>query len=200
MEARIQRHLSFANVTSLMALFFAMGGTGYALTIPRNSVGTQQIKKAAVANSDLRNNAVTGAKVKNRSLLASDFALGQLPAGPAGATGAPGAAGAAGPTGSQGATGVVGAVTVARSDFGLADGATVGDSVPCPAGTRAIGGGSSVDAITSDDIHPTVSRPDSTGAAPADGETFDGWRVTYDNPPSGSGATNVHAFAICAED
>jgi hypothetical protein len=193
MKAQIRRHLSFANVTSLMALFFAMGGTGYALTIPRNSVGTKQIKKGGVANSDMRTNAVTGSKVKNRSLLASDFALGQLPTGPAGATGA------AGPTGSQGATGVVGAVTVARSDFALEDGATSGDSVPCPAGTRAIGGGSSVDAITSNDIHATVSRPDRTGVAPVGGETFDGWRVTFRNPAGSTGDTTVHVFAVCAE-
>ena len=41
MNARIRRHISFANVTSLMALVFAMGGTGYALTIPKNSDGTR---------------------------------------------------------------------------------------------------------------------------------------------------------------
>ena len=200
MKARIRRHLSFANVTSLMALVFAMGGTGYALTIPRNSVGTQQIKKGAVANSDMRTNAVTSAKVKGRSLLASDFALGQLPAGTPGPTGATGATGAAGPTGPQGPTGVVGAVTVQRSDFGLTDGTTAGDSVPCPAGTRAIGGGSSIDATTADDIHATVSRPDRTGVAPLNDETFSGWRVTYRNPVGGAGATTVHAFVICAEN
>ena len=194
MAQRLQRHLSFANVTSLMALVFAMGGTGYALTIPRNSVGTSQIKKAGVAGSDLRTNAVTSAKVKNRSLLAADFALGQLPAGPAGA---PGPAGAAGPTGPQGPTGVVGAVTVQRTDFALSAGpATSGMSVPCNAGTRAIGGGSSVDAITAD-IQPTVSRPDSTGAAPEDGETFEGWRATY-HSEAGAPATTVHVFALCA--
>ena len=64
MAHRIRGHLSFANVTSLMALVFAMGGTGYALTIPRNSIGGKQ----------LRANAVTGAKVKDRSLRANDFA------------------------------------------------------------------------------------------------------------------------------
>jgi exoribonuclease II len=37
MANRIRRHLSFANVTSVMALFFAMGGTGYALTCPRTA-------------------------------------------------------------------------------------------------------------------------------------------------------------------
>ena len=82
MPQRIRRHLSFANVASLSALVFAMGGTGYALSIPTNSVGSAQIKRSAVANSDLRTDAVTTAKVKNASLLAADFAAGQLPRPP----------------------------------------------------------------------------------------------------------------------
>jgi hypothetical protein len=89
---------------------------------------------------------------------------------------------------------------VQRTDFGLPDNATAGVSVTCPTGTRAIGGGSSIDAITADDIHATVSRPDRTGVAPVDDETFDGWRVTYRNPAGGGAATTVHAFAVCAED
>ena len=177
MAQRIRGHLSFANVTSLMALVFAMGGTGYALTLPKNSVGSKQIRK----------NAVTSAKVKDRTLRASDFALGQLPGGPPGApgaAGAPGATGLTGPAGAQGeqgvqgVPGVVGAVTVQRSDFGLTDNSTAGISVPCPAGTRAIGGGSSITPVTTDG-HVTISRPDRTGAIPADGETFTGWRVHY---------------------
>ena len=184
MAQRFQRHLSFANVTSLLALVFAMGGTGYALTLPKDSVGGKQIRK----------NAVTGAKVANRSLRASDFARGQLPRG------APGATGSAGANGAQGVPGVVGAVTVQREDFALTDGASAGASVPCPAGTRAIGGGASIAVVISTDIHATVSRPDRTGVAPLDGETFTGWRVQYVNPAGGTADTTAHAYAICAED
>ncbi len=173
-----------------MALVFAMGGTGYALTLPKNSVGSKQIRK----------NAVTSTKVKNGTLRASDFAIGQLPAAAPGSPGAPGAKGDPGKDGVQGPPGVLGAVTVQRTDFGLPDNATAGASVPCPPGARAIGGGSSIDATTADDIHATVSRPDRTGVAPVDGETFDGWRVTYSNPAAGDGATTVHAFVVCAED
>ena len=54
-----------------MALFVALGGASYAeIKIPRNSVGAAQIKK----------NAVTSTKVKDRSLLAKDFKAGQIPA------------------------------------------------------------------------------------------------------------------------
>ena len=150
---------------------------------------------------------MTGAKVKARTLRASDFALGQLPSGKPGAPGASGAAGPAGPAGAkgeqgvQGVPGVVGAITVNRQDFGLTDNSTAGASVPCPAGTRVIGGGSQITATPANSagIAPTVSRPDRTGIAPLAGETFDGWRVAYHNPIGGGGDTTVHAFAVCAQ-
>jgi hypothetical protein len=75
-------------VVACVALLVALGGTGYAATaLPRNSVGTPQLK----------NNAVVSAKVKNFSLLAVDFKRGQLPAGAQGPAGPPGPAGPAGP-------------------------------------------------------------------------------------------------------
>jgi len=79
-----------AMVVALLALFVALGGTGYAVTaLPKNSVGAKQLKKRAVTTKKLRNNAVTSAKVRNRSLLARDFKAGELPSGPAfAATGA----------------------------------------------------------------------------------------------------------------
>jgi hypothetical protein len=78
-----------------MALFVALGGASYAaVKIPKNSVG----------NTQLRKDAVTSAKVKDRSLLATDFRTGQLPRGATGATGATGAAGATGATGPAGPT------------------------------------------------------------------------------------------------
>ncbi len=65
-------------VVACAALAVAMAGTGYAaVAVPRNSVGTPQ----------LRNNAVTAAKVRNFSLLRQDFKPGQLPAGPRGPAG-----------------------------------------------------------------------------------------------------------------
>src|SRR3954469_1578939 len=82
----------------LLALFLAMSGTAYAATLPRNSVGTAQLKP----------NAVTSAKVKDGSLRLSDFARGQLPPSLAGPKGAAGAAGAQGPAGVPGAPGPAG--------------------------------------------------------------------------------------------
>ena len=93
-------------VVALMALAVALGGVGYAVVaLPANSVGTAQLKNAAV----------TSKKVRNGTLLAVDFKKGQLPRGPrghegeVGATGPTGAAGATGPQGPAGATGAQGA-------------------------------------------------------------------------------------------
>jgi hypothetical protein len=75
--------LSYANVVSTGALFVALGGTSYA--VARNSVGSAQ----------LRPNAVTSAKVKDRSLRTSDLAPSAR-TGPRGPRGAQGPAGPAG--------------------------------------------------------------------------------------------------------
>jgi hypothetical protein len=73
-------------VLSTVALFVALlGGTplgeaALEAALPPGSVGTAQ----------LRDGAVTAAKVKDRSLVVRDFKAGQLPRGPAGPQGPPG--------------------------------------------------------------------------------------------------------------
>jgi hypothetical protein len=87
-------------LVAILALLIALGGAGYAaVSLPRESVGTAQLKASAV----------TSAKVRNYSLLAKDFRKGQLPRGAVGADGAIGATGATGPTGPPGPAGPVGA-------------------------------------------------------------------------------------------
>jgi Collagen triple helix repeat (20 copies) len=99
----------------LLALFFAMGGTSYAaITLPRNSVGTAQIKARAV----------TLAKINSRAVRSLQGATG--PQGPRGLKGDAGATGSTGPQGLKGDTGapggpgargpagVVGTITVHR--------------------------------------------------------------------------------------
>lgn len=87
-------HLLYANVMATLAVFIALGGVGFAAaTLPRNSVGTVQLKANAVTGAKIRSGAVTGSDVRNGSLAAADF-RGGLPAGPAGAPGPPGAPGA----------------------------------------------------------------------------------------------------------
>jgi hypothetical protein len=87
-------------VIACLALMFALTGTGvaaYQATVPRNSVGSLQIK----------NNSVTSADIKNRSLSTADFKT--LPRGPAGAPGPQGPAGPAGAAGPAGPAGPAGA-------------------------------------------------------------------------------------------
>jgi len=95
-----------AMVVALIALFISLGGGAYAaVSIPANGVGSKQLKNGAVIESKLANNAVTSAKVKDGSLLARDFAAGQLQAGPQGAAGPQGPVGPAGAPGIPGPAG-----------------------------------------------------------------------------------------------
>jgi len=65
--------LTYANVVSTLCLFVVLGGGAWAATkLPKNSVGTRQLKA----------NAVTGAKVKDGSLTGADIqasTLGKVP-------------------------------------------------------------------------------------------------------------------------
>ena len=92
------RRTSPAMVVACLALLVALGGTSVAAVsqlVPRNSVGTAQLRDNAVSRTKVRNNAINSTKVANRSLLAVDLATGQLPAGRAGPTGPAGGAGPA---------------------------------------------------------------------------------------------------------
>jgi collagen triple helix repeat protein len=94
----LRRHLTYANVAATLALFLALGGAAYAATqLPRNSVGTGQLKAEAV----------TAGKIAKKARQQLQGATG--PQGPQGKTGKAGAKGATGARGAQGATGAKGA-------------------------------------------------------------------------------------------
>jgi hypothetical protein len=188
---RFRSRPTFASVVSVMALFVALGGTSYAAAkLPKNSVGSSQIKTNGVGSSD----------VKNGSLRGVDFRAGELPAGQQGPKGEKGDPGTPGLNGQDGQDGVLGAVTVQRTDVALADNTTQSVEVSCPAGQKAISGGSSVDQTGSDDIKLLVSRPGNGGFIPADGQSFNDWRAVYRNPAGGTGAAEIRAFVVCVAD
>jgi len=55
---------------ALIALFVALGGTTYAATgLPKNSVGTKQLKKNAVTAPKIKNGAVTASKINTSGLI-----------------------------------------------------------------------------------------------------------------------------------
>jgi hypothetical protein len=212
---RIRARLSYGNVVATLALFIALGGTSYAaLKLPANSVGSAQI----------RNNAVTPSKIKDGSLLLTDFNAKERsalrgvtgpegPQGPGGAQGAqgPGGAqgaqgpagpqglgGAQGPAGPQGPVGASGAtnIVVHANDFGpLGPQATVTTTVGCSAGEQAIAGGASASAA----VTVRQSFPLGVGSNPAaDGAAPTGWGAVVINTSNLSNVDHVIGYVVCA--
>jgi hypothetical protein len=62
--------LNYANVIATIALFVALGGAAVAAGLPKNSVGTKQLKSGAVTTPDLRRKAVTAGKIAPRAVTA----------------------------------------------------------------------------------------------------------------------------------
>lgn len=91
MLTRLADRFSYANVTATVALFVALGGTGYAaITLPRNSVGAKQIRKDAVRTAEIKDRSV---HLVDLTTATRNSLRGQ--AGPAGAQGPAGPAGPA---------------------------------------------------------------------------------------------------------
>lgn len=116
---RLREKLTYANVMVTLLAFVVLGGSAYAATqLPKNSVGTVQIKKGAVTPGKL-------------SAAAKATVVG--PQGPAGKAGAAGAAGTAGPAGPEGAKAADGQEGPRGAD-GV--GAITVESVATPSGTK----------------------------------------------------------------
>jgi hypothetical protein len=166
------RRPSPALVISCVALLIALGGTGYAtvLQVPRNSVGTAQLK----------NSAVISAKVKNRSLLRADFAAGQLPAGPRGPAGPTGPAGPAGPPGLSAVERLE-----ATSETNTVNSKT--QTLTCPAGKRLLGGGTRLNPILSQ-VAIQTSFPDNDNI----------YRATAREIVTTGANWSLTVFAVCA--
>jgi hypothetical protein len=120
-------------VLSIIAVVLSLTGVGYAATqLPRDSVGSAQIRDEAVQSSDIKAGevgssdlaagAVDGEKIKSGSIQLSDLSKGALK-GLDGKDGAQGPAGPAGPTGPAGASGSGGGGGLTVTD---AHGTTVG--------------------------------------------------------------------------
>jgi hypothetical protein len=165
------RRPRYADVAATVALVLALGGTSYAVTaLPRNSVGTAQLKPQAVTKSKLAPGVLT---------------VG--PAGPQGLQGPAGASGQAGPAGPAGPAG--GPLDPSRVRhvpgpvFAVPSGAQfVNIAAPCPAGGIALGGGYTI----SGTVHVSSSIAS---------DFQQGWQITVDNPGASSGT--AQAFAVC---
>jgi hypothetical protein len=135
-----------AMAVALLALFIAFGGTSYATVhalVPANSVGTTQLKNDSVTRAKLAHQSITSALIKPGSLLASDFAPGQLPSGPQGPAGPAGASGPKGDKGDPGATGAIARIKVRSAAVTVAAGGVGLVNASCHSDERASGAGTS---------------------------------------------------------
>jgi hypothetical protein len=179
MRSLSARRPSPALVVACIALGIALGGTGYAtvLQVPRNSVGTAQLKSSAVTTKKLAANAVTSAKVRNGTLLPADFKAGSLPAGPTGP------AGATGPPGPPGVSAVERVeVTSPSSSVGIKQ-----QAIPCPGGKRLLGGGARLNG-GGQAVALQQSFPDNDNVFRAMGREIVGTNASW----------SITVFAVCA--
>jgi hypothetical protein len=128
-------------VVACLALAISLSGAAYAVStaLPRNSVGTLQLK----------NSAVNSAKVRNATLRAADFAPGQIPRGPQG------------PAGPQGPPGASGLQLISGSGPSNSS-SPKSQQQDCPAGKRSVGGGAVLTGSTINTFLAT-SRPTDAG-------------------------------------
>jgi hypothetical protein len=78
----IREHVTYANIAATLALVLALGGTAYAAGLPKNSVGSKQVKNNSLSTKDLKNGSATGADVKGDSLTGAqvdESTLGAVP-------------------------------------------------------------------------------------------------------------------------
>lgn len=170
------RRPSPALVLACVALLVALGGTGYAtvLQVPRNSVGTPQLRNSAVTTNKLAANAVTSTKVRNGTLRRVDFVGGKLPAGP------PGPAGPAGPPGVS---------AVERVEATSATNSTPGRTmqIACPTGKRLLGGGARLNPLLPQ-VALQQSFPDNDNI----------YRASAREVNATGSAWSITVFAVCA--
>lgn len=75
----IRKRLTYANVMSSLAVFLVLGGaTALAMSLPKNSVGTKQLKNNAVTAAKVKKEAVTAAKIKKEAVGATQIKGGAV--------------------------------------------------------------------------------------------------------------------------
>ena len=136
MNSTIRSRLTFANVTSIVALFVALGGTAAAAVM----ITGKNVADGSLTGRDVKNSSLGSMKIKDRGLLAKDFKAGQLPAGPQGVQGPQGTGGADGRAGAAGPSDIY-VVGNALEAVDTTGGTTEVAAITVPAGSYLLGAG-----------------------------------------------------------
>lgn len=172
MITKLTRQLTYSNLMASVAVFLALGGGAYALTVPNASVGAKQLKKNAVTAAKVRSGAIGSAKVQDNSLTGTDILESSLATVPsasradtAGASGSAKTAESAATadsaktadsaatantagiansvaSASVGANGLKTITKVESAGTTIGAGASAAETATCPVGSTVISGGS----------------------------------------------------------
>ena len=91
MRRKITDRLTYANVVATLALFIALGGSSYAaLKLPKNSVGSKQIRTGAVGSTQVKDRSLQLKDISRPARASLTGQQGQTgPQGPPGQPGTP---------------------------------------------------------------------------------------------------------------
>ncbi|MDQ6817870.1 MAG: hypothetical protein M3018_10785 [Actinomycetota bacterium] len=187
-----------ALIISVIALVVALGGTSYAAlnSLPKNSVGTKQLKNNAVTTSKIANGAVTRGKIANGAVTGGKVKLSTLGTVPSAST----AKNALALGGAPPSAYLKGTVTVVAKSANISPGKYGTAIATCPAGYQAIGGGVDPFNVLSDDVTasaPMFNGSRTLGANVGNGPAANAWWGAVAN--NGAGATDhFQVAAICA--
>jgi hypothetical protein len=188
----MRKRLSFANITSVLALFLALSTGAYAaITLPANSVGSRQLKANAVTARKLAPRAVTSDKIAANAVRGGNIAAGAVSGSqvvPGSLTGAninvatlgkvPSAA-------TADSAGVARVKTVTTTSTAVPN-ATTTATATCDPGLTVVGGGASLSNEDNQLVNDTY--PSGTN----------GWTVHVFASTSGAGAFTVYAICVPA--
>ena len=175
--------LSFANITSMLALVVALGGGAYAVTSHSAERAHSKVLRGCV---DKRSGALRIVK-SGRKCAKGETVVKWNQKGPVGATGAAGAPGAAGATN---------VVVRSKTLPSLSAGAFTSDFVVCEPGERATGGGASFQMFSGKEKITQTYPVNATGGVLAPGSTPVGWRTHVFNDTAF--AVVPVLYAVCA--